>query len=153
MSLIEPMAADPTGDGLYSLVYTSSAVEPFTPGQLAGLLRQSRAHNAADDITGMLLYRRDRFIQFLEGPEDAVRALLARIAADPRHERVRVLVDGYAPDRQLADWTMGYEQISDAPVPPPPGFRDTFDDLENGDDGAVIRAVRELAFWFRARAS
>lgn len=154
MSAIEPLRPEARGGDLYSLVYTSATVDAFTPDDLEELLRSSRVRNLGDDITGLLLYRRGRFVQFLEGPEPAVRALLARIRADPRHEKVRVLVDGFAPARQLPDWTMGYDKVAGEPTPPPPGFRDTFDDLESLDDtGAVVRAMRELTLWFRVRTA
>lgn len=152
MNSITPLRSEAQSGDLFSLVYSSAATEPFTPDALDDLLAHSRDRNRADDITGLLLYRRGRFVQFIEGPEAAVRAALARIRADPRHENVRVLIDGFSPTRQLPDWTMGYEKVADAAVPPPPGFRDTFDDLENLDDAdAVVRALRELTLWFRVR--
>lgn len=153
MSSIDPLRPDAHADDLYSLVYTSAATVPFTPDDLEHLLRNSRTRNHDDGITGLLLYRRGRFVQFLEGPESAVQALLARIRADPRHENIRVLIDGFTPSRQLPEWTMGYETVADARTPAPPGFRDTFDDLEILDDrDAVIRAMRELTLWFRVRS-
>lgn len=92
------------------------------------------------------------FIQYLEGPEQAVRTLLERISADVRHADVRVLVDTRPPARQFAEWTMGYEPVDEARTPLPAGFRSTFDDLEAVDDAdAVLRATRELSLWFRVR--
>lgn len=154
MTRIEPMVASDEAEGLYSLVYTSSAAAPFSTEDLDDLLHYSRASNRAHDITGLLLYRRGRFTQFVEGPEGAVRALLARIQADSRHTSIRVLIDGFAATRQLPEWTMGYETVAHSDTPPPEGFRDTFEDLESiGDDDAVIRALRELTLWFRVRSS
>lgn len=138
---------------LYSLVYSSTAVEPFDDERLTDLLEHSRRENGRSGITGMLLYRKGRFIQFLEGPEDRVRALIARITADPRHTGLRVMLDGHPQERQFADWTMGYERVSEPADPVPDGFRSTFDDLEQADDSdRVLRATRELSFWFRVRA-
>lgn len=153
MSAIDPLRPDAHDDDLYCLVYTSASTAPFSADDLEDLLRGSRTRNLGDGITGLLLYRRGRFVQFLEGPEPAVRALLGRIRADARHEKVRVLIDGFTPSRQLSEWTMGYETVADARRPAPPGFRDTFDDLEILDDrDAVIRAMRELTLWFRVRS-
>jgi hypothetical protein len=145
------MTASATGDRLFSLVYSSTATEQFDDDELQQLLTESRAFNEGEDISGMLLYRGGRFIQFLEGPEDRVRQLMTTIGDDPRHENVRVLLDGHPDARQFAEWTMGYEPIR-TPTQTPEGFRDTFDDLEALDDtDAVVRAARELSFWFRAR--
>lgn len=139
-------------DRLYSLVYSSFAATLFDDAELEALLTESRAANERADITGLLLYRNGRFIQFLEGPEDRVRALIERISADTRHNGVRVLVDGHPGARQFAEWTMGYEPLTTTDGPVPEGFRSTFDDLEQADDGdAVLRATQELSFWFRVR--
>lgn len=141
---------------LISIVYTSSAREPFSQLALRALLDQSRAANDARGVTGMLLYRTGRFFQVLEGPEGEVRSLVSLIAHDPRHIDMRVIMEEPIGRRQFADWSMGYESIQAPAENAPAGFRDTFDDLEaeaEGDAYAVTRAVRELTLWFRVRAS
>lgn len=136
-----------------SIAYVSTATEPFDDEQLAGLLTRSRRSNDDRDLTGMLLHRRGRFFQVLEGPADAVDALMARIRRDPRHGDVRVLLSEQIDERRFSEWTMGYEPIGIPAAPAPEGFRDTFDDLESDDGDATIRAVRELTVWFRARTA
>lgn len=139
--------------GLYSLVYSSSATGPVSVAELRELLDVSRRANGRAGITGLLLYRNGRFVQFLEGPEDDVRALYRRISADPRHSGVRLLVDGHPQSRTFQDWSMGYEPLAPSDEPLPAGFRDSFDDLDRADDSdAVVRAARELSIWFRHRA-
>lgn len=139
---------------VYSLVYSSTASQAFSDADLDALLAEARSFNSSHGITGILLYRSGRFVQFLEGEEQRVRALLDRIAADPRHRDVRVLTDGYTETRAFGAWTMGYETLGERSGPPPEGFRDTFDDLESLDDAdAVLRATRELSMWFRARSA
>ncbi len=151
-SVTSPSTSSDPGQQLYSLVYSSFALTLFDESELDALLEQSRAANERIDVTGMLLYRNGRFIQFLEGPEEAVRALLAHIVADGRHTDVRVLVDGRPSARQFAEWTMGYEAMDEARTPLPAGYRSTFDDLEAADDrDAVVRATQELSIWFRVR--
>ncbi|GAA2082048.1 BLUF domain-containing protein [Microbacterium hatanonis] len=139
---------------LLSILYSSRAAEPFDDDRLRALLAQSRENNARHDLTGMLLYRGGRFVQVLEGPESTVRELVATIGADPRHTNMRVLFEEHLEERQFAEWTMGYEPISEPREEKPAAFRDTFDDLEVGDDAtATLRAVRELSLWFRVRSS
>ncbi len=138
---------------LISVVYTSVATEPFDHGRLGALLESSRAANERSGVSGMLLHREGRFIQFLEGGEGTVRGLVARIAADPRHARVRVLLEDGIQERQFAEWTMGYEPV-DATRDEPEGFRRSFEDLEAAaDDGIMHQAARDLTRWFRARAT
>lgn len=138
---------------LISVSYVSTAVDAFDDAALADLLAQSRASNHDHDLTGMLLYRRGRFFQVLEGPQDAVDELMTKIRRDPRHTGVRVLLTEPLEERRFSEWTMGYEPIGVPTTPAPEGFRDTFDDLESDDEEAGIRAVRELTVWFRARTS
>lgn len=138
---------------LVSISYVSAASEPFDDGRLNDLLAQSRRSNHEHDLTGMLLYRRGRFFQVLEGPQGAVDELMTKIRRDPRHTGVRVLLSERIDERRFTEWTMGYEPIGVPSTPAPEGFRDTFDDLEADDEDASIRAVRELTVWFRARTA
>jgi hypothetical protein len=135
---------------LLSVVYASVASEPFSDDDLAALLASSRDANRRVDVTGLLLHREGRFIQFLEGPERTVRELMARIGRDRRHARVRTLLEDRVEERQFADWTMGF--ASDARGDElPDGFRRSFDDLDGGDGGLMPQAARDLTAWFRAR--
>lgn len=138
---------------LVSISYVSAAAEPFDDARLAELLEQSRRSNHEHDLTGMLLYRRGRFFQVLEGPQDAVDELMTKIRRDPRHTDVRMLLSEEIDERRFSEWTMGYEPIGVPSTLAPEGFRDTFDDLESDDDDDAIRAVRELTVWFRARTA
>lgn len=138
---------------LISISYVSAAAESFDDARLAELLDQSRRSNHEHDLTGMLLYRRGRFFQVLEGPQDAVDELMTKIRRDPRHTDVRMLLSEEIDERRFSEWTMGYEPIGVPSTLAPEGFRDTFDDLESDDDDDAIRAVRELTVWFRARTA
>jgi hypothetical protein len=146
------VSADLRSD-LLSLVYTSTASQPFRETALSQLLTQCRALNAAREVTGMLLYRDARFIQVLEGPAAVVRALAETIRRDQRHQDMRVLVEEPIPARRFADWTMGYRTLGGASTAVPTGFRDSFADLDAGADRATsLRALSELTLWFRVRS-
>ncbi|WP_337001309.1 MULTISPECIES: BLUF domain-containing protein [unclassified Microbacterium] len=140
-----------TDHPLISLVYCSTATRPFDDAELGDLLTTSRAANEARGITGMLLYREGEFVQILEGVADDVSFLMARIADDPRHRDIRVLLEEPLHERRFAEWTMGYQPM----VAPDPamaeGYRDSFDDLRMGDHDMIGRALMELTMWFRVR--
>lgn len=91
------------------LLYISTARTPINPTELDGILRVSRRNNAAVGVTGLLVAGGRRFLQALEGPEDAVRSTYARIQADPRHFAVVVLADQAIVERSFASWSMGYQ--------------------------------------------
>jgi hypothetical protein len=153
------MTNDPTcqptrDNALLSLVYASKAVVGFTSADLENLLTRSRASNAADGISGMLLFKDHRFLQLLEGPADAVRAKMRLIREDARHYDVLLLLEEHVRERQFADWTMGYAAEDVLHGVRVPGYRTTFDDIDfipdDHDAGPVLPALRELIRWFRA---
>jgi len=130
---------------LHSLVYMSSATEPFDDDALDAVLEQARARNTADGLTGLLVHRGGRFMQLLEGPHDAVVATYARIVGDERHDDVRLLVEESIHTRRFPDWSMAYDREADGNGLPE-GFS-TF--LEDGDRSADGSRPRELLRWFR----
>ncbi|MDO7847212.1 BLUF domain-containing protein [Hymenobacter sp. M29] len=95
---------------LYQLLYQSEALMAFDTPELLALLHQCRTHNAAHDITGLLLYTADgRFLQMLEGDQTAVHTLYyQRIAHDPRHFDCRVLREGPCEERTFGSWAMAF---------------------------------------------
>ena len=98
---------------IFSTVYVSRSSEVWDEASLASLLAQSRTRNAAVDVTGLLLYRDDVFMQVLEGEEEAVRMLYRRIAHDPRHHDVANIWVAYSPQRRFPDWSMGFRHLED----------------------------------------
>ncbi|KTR96114.1 hypothetical protein NS220_03295 [Microbacterium testaceum] len=140
-------------EALRSVTYSSTAASDFGERELDELLASSRAANLSRDLSGMLLFRGNRFLQVLEGPESLVRELIDRIRRDPRHRDMRVLVDEEIEQRRFADWTMGYESLKMPQNAAPEGFRDSFDDLDSDDGTITARALRELTLWFRTRSA
>lgn len=96
----------------YHVLYRSQATQAPTEADLQALLEQSRTYNAQHQITGLLLYSDGRFVQLFEGPEAVVRALYARIQADPRHTQVVTVSDGPGPQRCFADWNMAFGYVA-----------------------------------------
>jgi hypothetical protein len=152
------MSGPHTSEGSFlSLVYSSRAVVGFDLAALDELLQHSRSSNVQDGITGLLLFKDDRFLQLLEGPEPAVRAKMSFINQDPRHEHVTVLLEEHMDARQFPDWTMGYAAVDALRSAEIPGYRTTFDDIDfypvDHAEGALIPALRELIRWFRTNQS
>lgn len=112
---------------MHQHIYTSRAVEPLDEDELRELLASARRFNAEHGLTGILLYYRDdalengAFMQYLEGPEEAIRRVLhERIEPDLRHRSIEVFVDGPRQGRLFDGWYMGFPGM--ATKPPPPGF-------------------------------
>lgn len=135
---------------MLSLVYASRATAPFDEARLASLLQQSRADNARVDLTGMLLYRDGRFLQVLEGPDEAVRERMDAIEHDPRHESIRILLKETTTERLFPEWSMAYAAVPETAQPE--GFRTTFEDLAGDRETSLtLPALRELVRWFQER--
>jgi hypothetical protein len=96
---------------MYQLAYVSKAVVPFSEKELDDVLRKSRRNNMEKDITGLLLYCDSNFIQFLEGPMQAVLSLLAKIKSDCRHRDLVVVQQQERDAREFSDWSMGFRKI------------------------------------------
>lgn len=94
------------------IVYGSIAVEPFGEQALLSLLDGARAFNERLSITGLLLYKEGKFLQYLEGPIGDLEALYARIERDPRHRAVTIIACGES-ERQFGDWSMGFKNLTD----------------------------------------
>lgn len=97
---------------MFQLVYVSHAAWPMDPNDLNDILDVSRRNNVKADVSGLLLYLDQSFLQVLEGPIDAVIDTFGRIAHDPRHDGVRLLVQQHVPERLFDGWGMGFDRPS-----------------------------------------
>ena len=88
---------------LAQLIYASRPFG-FDDATLNGILMDARRCNARDDITGALVCRADLYLQYLEGPQQAVEAAFARIARDNRHLEVNRLVRAPITARLFPKW-------------------------------------------------
>ena len=96
---------------MYQIIYVSTAAEPIGKDGLIELLKQSRANNERDGITGMLLYKAGRFMQAIEGQEEDVTELYEVIKRDLRHKNVDTLRSEYRPSRDFPNWSMGFQNL------------------------------------------
>ena len=101
---------------MIQLVYASAATTPFSPAALRSLLTKARARNTAYEVSGMLLYHNGSFMQVLEGPERGVELIMHSIRKDARHCDTKVLRQGEVPQREFADWSMGFIDTSSSGV-------------------------------------
>ncbi len=92
---------------LVRLMYASRAADAMSDQALSLILKQSREHNPAEGLTGLLCYTDGIFIQVLEGGRDAVNARYKQILSDERHHSVILLSYEEVGERQFAGWSMG----------------------------------------------
>ncbi|MCR6478143.1 BLUF domain-containing protein [Variovorax sp. ZS18.2.2] len=92
---------------LHEIFYCSVLAQDLPAHAVGAIVGQARARNAERNITGLLVFDGLRFCQHLEGPRDAVEALMRRIAQDPRHTDVRVVHEGPLETRRYSGFGMG----------------------------------------------
>ena len=119
---------------MFYLIYVSHAADGLKSSDLHDILNKAHQVNANLGITGLLLYKNKRFMQLIEGQEDAVRGLYQKILQDPRHRDLIVLQEDTEPERQFPGWSMAFRNLNALP---------SADKLESGEiefaDGALER--------------
>ena len=105
---------------LVQSLYFSRVVDLEDPNEFKArvnaIMEASARNNPKLGLTGALIFERGWFLQALEGPRDAVSAMLARIMRDPRHTGL-VLADlSEASERRYADWSMSFIDADTAPA-------------------------------------
>lgn len=108
------MSESEGGDGVFRLIYRSRdrIASEQRRTELGELFTTARSNNKRLGLSGALLVSDEFFVQTLEGDEQVVRDLFARIEKDPRHDSVRVIrADGVA-GRVFPRWAMA--QVSEA---------------------------------------
>jgi hypothetical protein len=100
---------------MYQLTYISSARSGICGIDVEAILHSSRANNARDAITGLLVHDGVRFLQALEGERTLVEAAFARIKADQRHRAAVMLSKREVSVRQFGSWAMACEQAQATP--------------------------------------
>lgn len=97
---------------LVRLLYASRSADPGSSDVTESILAQSRSHNPACGITGILCYGGGIFLQALEGGRMQVSALYGHIQKDPRHKDVVLLHYEEITERRFGGWTMGQVNIA-----------------------------------------
>lgn len=124
---------------LFRLVYTSRSNLQGSDAEVSEAIREllatARERNAGSDITGALMFTEGSFAQVLEGAEDAITGLYYKLASDPRHTAVRLLVIESIRERTFGSWSMAYvgqneKTAADYPGQSPGGAGD---DALNGE--------------------
>ena len=97
---------------LKTLTYTSRARLDLTDEDLDDIHQTARHLNALDGVTGLLLFDGSRFLQIIEGAEEAIDNLVERLRMDPPPFRLRGARRALVERRSFADWSMELLRVS-----------------------------------------
>ena len=120
-------------ESLYRIVYTSTATEPLGRTELMELLKGSVQRNTRAGITGLLLYNDGTFMQTLEGEEEVVIKLFAKISRNPRHHRVIPLIHEPIERRNFSNSAMAFRDLDAPELRNLPGYSEFLNTPLNGD--------------------
>jgi hypothetical protein len=97
---------------LKTVTYTSRARLDLSDRDLIDIHETARHLNALDGVTGLLLFDGVRFLQVIEGAEEAIDNLVERLRADPRHSAFEIRDERVAEVRAFPHWSMELVRVS-----------------------------------------
>ena len=91
-----------------TVVYTSriAANEPDPESLLAAIVQKSRVSNQASGVTGAMIHQDGQIIQVIEGEDDVIDQLYAKICNDTRHTDVTELYQKEIIQRSFKQWSL-----------------------------------------------
>ena len=102
---------------LVRLIYASRFTEHVGPNDIQAILSVSRENNQKNDITGVLCYDPNFFLQCLEGDRKNVSILYNAIVHDHRHKDVVILEFSEIESRVYENWSMAYVRLDELTTP------------------------------------
>ena len=93
---------------LVRLVYASTAAQPVNSEVLDNILKTARQRNEVRDLTGLLVFDHQYFLQVIEGDRSMVSLLLGKLFADSRHKALTVVEFDEITQRSFAQWSMSF---------------------------------------------
>lgn len=99
---------------MHIIVYTSELAsdEDNVNKLLADVVAKSKINNPRRGISGLLFYHNGRFLQIIEGEQDALEQLMAILQQDPRHTDIVRIIDENIYQRSFAQWNMDSLNLS-----------------------------------------
>lgn len=101
---------------LSQLVYVSVRKPNCTEEEIEKILNSCKRNNSDKDITGVLLYSKTHFVQYLEGDYRKILSLYDNIKEDVRHKNVVMISSGPIGERSFPSWQMGAKKFEDASI-------------------------------------
>jgi hypothetical protein len=121
------------------IAYTSRARLDLGDDELQDIHRTARELNALDGITGLLAFDGSRFLQIIEGAEDAIDNLVRRLRNDRRHSAFEIRDERFVEERSFHEWSMELVLVS-------AGYLRAIEEIGSKLPENVAPAVRDIAF-------
>lgn len=115
---------------MHTLIYLSKANKEFAQDDIIEIAAKATAKNKSISVTGFLTFRREYFVQFLEGEKSAVQGLMKKISTDERHTVLKLIEMPGVAQRNFTKWNMRY--ISN------------IDELKTTPDDTLIEIIKDI---------
>lgn len=93
---------------LVRIIYVSKRNKSNSLDDLNQILQVAQANNQRHELTGLLAFNHQYFLQVLEGGRAEVSQLLGNLYADPRHSDLTVLEFDHIDRRVFGEWSMQF---------------------------------------------
>ncbi|MEL6478713.1 MAG: ATP-binding protein [Pseudomonadota bacterium] len=127
---------------LTCLAYLSKVSRQMEPGEMDVLLHRAEANNQRLGITGCVVFHDQHFLQIMEGEVSKVKALLARIKEDDRHQDLKLLFEMCASQRRFVSMPMRFLTLPDLMTRDPKLFETLGNAVEMVGARSIAEAIR-----------
>lgn len=93
------------------LIFCSRPSFDFSREDLLNIMVSAQEKNNHEQLSGLLIFHRHKFIQLIEGSDNKVDGLFAKIQRDPRHTGIKTLFYQSSPTRVLPTWVMASSSV------------------------------------------
>jgi hypothetical protein len=124
---------------LSQLVYVSNRKANCNQEEIEKILESCKKNNPPLNITGVLLYSDQKFIQLVEGEYKVINDLYDKIKTDPRHDQTRLISMGPIQAKAFPSWHMGARKIAGNEV----DFKTTISATDKETFNSLLSGKRE----------
>lgn len=96
---------------LKTICYISDSQEHESLDKLNDLYLKAKANNLKNNITGILIYKNQNFLQVLEGQQGIVDQTFTKIRYDSRHQNIFKVINTSIEERIFEDYNFGFTII------------------------------------------
>ncbi|WP_293867595.1 BLUF domain-containing protein [uncultured Alsobacter sp.] len=123
---------------LYHFVYCSRAADSVDDAEVDRIVEAAQHSNRTHGLTGVLVFGSGIFFQWVEGPAENIKGLIARLHDDRRHHDIVALSQSEEErERLYPNWTMERVEAEDIRAV-------LLDALENAEDKNNIAALQRI---------
>lgn len=98
---------------LKTICYISDLNGDASFTNLKSIYTTAKENNLKNNITGILIYKNNNFLQVFEGIENTVNDTFKKISADTRHRNLFIIIDKKTENRYFEDYNFGFTIVKD----------------------------------------